>query len=54
MIITDVRMPGPDGWEVARRIREASSDVTLPKPFTLEELIGIIDRLVPFTEESEG
>jgi CheY-like chemotaxis protein len=74
VVLTDVRMPGPDGWEVARRVREASADVgiivmsasfdrrdpngdgdsrrlvTLPKPFTLEELIGLIGRLVPFPE----
>jgi DNA-binding response OmpR family regulator len=27
VVVTDVRMPGPDGWEVARRLREASADV---------------------------
>ena len=70
VVVTDVRMPGPDGWEVARRLREASADVgiivmsasldsedntrgedgrhlaTLAKPFTLEQLIATIDRLV--------
>ena len=27
VVVTDVRMPGPDGWEVARRLRAASADV---------------------------
>ena len=27
VVVTDVRMPGPDGWEVARRLRDASADV---------------------------
>ena len=27
MVVTDVGMPGPDGWEIARRLRETSADV---------------------------
>jgi len=27
VVVTDVHMPGPDGWEVARRLRAASADV---------------------------
>jgi DNA-binding response OmpR family regulator len=27
VVVTDVRMPGPNGWEVARRLREASADM---------------------------
>jgi len=69
VVVTDVGMPGPDGWEIARRLREASADVgivvmsgsfdsqdntrgedgshmaTLAKPFSLEQLTAIIDRL---------
>jgi DNA-binding response OmpR family regulator len=51
VVVTDVRMPGPDGWEVARRLREASAEdgcqlAILAKPFTLEQLTATIDRLV--------
>jgi DNA-binding response OmpR family regulator len=78
VIVTDVRMPGPDGWEVARRAREASTDVaivvmsagldrsvpagdgdarrlaTLPKPFELDELVDIIDRLTCSSGTPDG
>jgi DNA-binding response OmpR family regulator len=70
VVVTDVGMPGPDGWEIARQLREASADVgiivmsgsfdsldntrsedgadlaTLAKPFSLEHLTAIIERLV--------
>ena len=70
VVVTDVGMPGPDGWEIARRLRKASADVgivvmsgsfdsadntrgegcchlaTLAKPFELEQLTRIIERLV--------
>jgi two-component system response regulator MprA len=76
VIVTDVRMPGPNGWEVARKIRQASADVgiivmsanldhrtapgdgdaaqvmTLAKPFSLEELIGVIDGLVALSGQA--
>jgi CheY-like chemotaxis protein len=69
VVVTDVGMPGPDGWEIARQLREASAAVgivvmsgsfdfrdntpsednshlaTLAKPFSLEQLTAIIDRL---------
>ena len=37
--VTDVGMPGPDGWEIARQLR-------LAKPFTLQQLTAIVERLV--------
>ena len=70
VVVTDVGMPGLDGWEIARQLREASADVgiivmsgsfdsadntrgedcshlaTLAKPFALEQLTTIIERLV--------
>jgi CheY-like chemotaxis protein len=75
VVVTDVHMPGLNGWDVARAVRQATPavgvvlmsasfdprdtragggpgrPVTLPKPFLLEELIEIIDRVASPGEE---
>ena len=76
VVVSDVDMPGMDGWGVAHAVRLASPGVgvvlmsayfdpqgvdagrsgglvTLAKPFPLEELIEIIDRVAAPGEESD-
>jgi|SRR5688572_9881369 len=74
VVVTDVDMPGIDGWHVARAVRRAAPEVgvvlmsarfetsdsragqpgmvTLPKPFALDELIEMIERVSAPREES--
>ena len=70
LIVLDMRMPGMDGWEFARRYRqrpgphapivvftaarnagerasEIAADAYLAKPFSLDDLIGLAERLAP-------